>query len=202
MNRHPILASPATPRLAGAARRHRRGFTLMELMITIAIAAILVGLSASPMSQLFASNRVQTEASSFVADLMYARSEAIRRGQGVSVCASSNGSTCLAANTWQSGWIVFSDATQCSTVPTTAQTPLRVRPSFKAGDTFKVTFPTTSSNSCVSFNRDGLATNLGAGKVYFAAKNATPSTTTTRCVTVELGGRVSTVSNAMDSTCS
>lgn len=201
MNRPPILASPATPRLAGASRRRRHGFTLLELMVTVAVAAILVGLSASPMSRMFASNRVQTEASGLVADLMYARSEAVRRGQGVTVCASSDGSSCVGTNTWQNGWIVIADATQCSAVPSGAQTPLRVRATFKGTDTLKAVFPTTATNSCVSFNRDGLATNLGATKVLFGAKTVPASTSTTRCVSVELGGRVTTVTNATDSSC-
>lgn len=170
-------------------------------MVTLAVAAILIGLAASPMSQMISSNRVQTEASSFVSDLVFARSEAIKRGQGVTVCASSDGSTCSGANTWQTGWIVISDTTQCSSVPPGTQVPVRVRAKFKGSDTLKAAVPTGSTNSCVSFNRDGFAVNMGSSKVYFATKTVPAVTSMTRCVAVDLGGRVTTVTNAADSSC-
>ncbi len=204
MNRNLPSASIAASPTERAARRCRRGFTLIELMVVIAIAAILVGLSASPISKMFQANRVQTEGSSFVGDLMFARSEAIKRGQGVSVCASSDGATCLNKNTWNSGWIVFSDTTQCSpSTPTGTQTPLRVRAGFKGGDTFAASYPASFVNNCVSFNRDGFASNLGGNaKVLFTLHASPASNLTTRCIAVNLTGRITTVTNSLDSTCS
>ncbi len=185
----------------GAQRSREQGFTLIELMVTIAIAVILTGLAAAPMSKMFASNRVQTEASSFVSDLMLARAEAVKRGQGVSLCASSNGTTCLGTNTWNSGWIIYPDATQCNPAPTpstTIATPIRVRKSFKGSDTLVAKAPAT--NACVSFNREGFASNLGTATLVFTLHTSDNATQATRCVAIGLGGRVSTLTTS-DSSC-
>ena len=185
----------------GAQRSRERGFTLIELMVTIAIAVILTGLAASPMSKMFASNRVQTEASSFVSDLMLARAEAVKRGQGVSLCPSSNGTTCLGTNTWNSGWIIYPDPTQCNPAPTSSTaiaTPIRVRAAFKGSDTLVATAPAT--NTCVSFNREGFASNLGGASVVFTLHTSPSVAQATRCVAVGLGGRISTLTTS-DSTC-
>jgi type IV fimbrial biogenesis protein FimT len=188
--------------LRGRAQRAReRGFTLIELLVTIAIAVILTGLAASPMSKMFASNRVQTEASSFVGDLMLARTEAVKRGQGVSLCASADGATCLGTNTWNSGWIIFPDTTQCNPAPgpsTSIAAALRVRAAFKGSDTLVAKAPAT--NACVSFNREGFASNLGSATVVFTLHTSDSATQATRCVSIGLGGRVSTLTTA-DPTC-
>ena len=204
MNRHLLSASIAASLTERAVRLRRRGFTLIELLVVIAIAAILTGLAAPSISKMFQTNRVQTEGSGFVSDLMFARSEAIKRGQGVSVCASADGASCSNSNTWNTGWIVFSDTTQCSpSTPTGTQTPLRVRTGFKGSDTFTASYPTTFVNNCVSFNRDGFASNLGGNaKVLFTLHASPVSTLTTRCVAVNLTGRITTVTNSSDSTCS
>jgi type IV fimbrial biogenesis protein FimT len=199
MSSHPSPAS-TTMTLRGGARRFRgQGFTLIELMVTIAIAVILTGLAASPMSKMFDSNRVQTEASSFVSDLMLARAEAVKRGQGVSLCASSNGTTCLGTNTWNSGWIIYSDPTQCNPAPgpsTTIGAVIRVRKPFKGSDTLVATAPAT--NACVSFNREGFASS--GGNVVYTLHTSPTVAKATRCVAVGLGGRVSTLTTS-DASC-
>ena len=88
-----------------------QGFTLIELMVTLALAAIVLGLAVPSVSNMIRSNSVISLNNEIVADLQYARSEAIKRNLPVVVCASTNGTSCVgsATNTWDSGWIVFVD---------------------------------------------------------------------------------------------
>ncbi len=85
----------------------KRGFTLLELIVTVALAAILLGLAIPSFTGLFERNRLATVANSLVGDLMTARAEAIKRNVTVSICHSNDGSSCGGA--WKDGRIVFLD---------------------------------------------------------------------------------------------
>ncbi len=163
------------------------GFTLIELMVVVALIALLSLVAAPSMQKVFKSNRVQTEAASFVGDLMLARTEAVRRGQSVSACVSSDGATCLGANTWQSGWILFSDSAAACAGPASPDVPIRVRKAFNGTDTMVASL---ASTSCVTFNREGFTNNLGTATVTFTLHTADNLQAATRCVAVDLGGRL------------
>ena len=62
-----------------------RGFTLIELMITVAMLAVLLGIAAPSFARMLASNRMATQTNDFIAALNLARMEAVRRGQSVSI---------------------------------------------------------------------------------------------------------------------
>ncbi len=89
--------------------RGARGFSLVELMITVAIAAILLALAFPSFTNLIRSNRVTSATNELVATIMLARTEAIRSPGGAAVCTSSDGASCDAAGNWNTGWIVFRD---------------------------------------------------------------------------------------------
>lgn len=98
--------------------RKVRGFTLLEVVVVMAIIAILTALAAPGFTALIQSNAVSGNVNTFMADLRYARSEAIRRGSAVIMCRSdlpeAAAPTCGAGsgpggNGWVSGWIIFED---------------------------------------------------------------------------------------------
>lgn len=97
-------ASAAVARI-GASRM--RGFTLIEMLMTMAIAAILLTIGIPSFRYVTNSNRIAGELNGLLGDLQFARAEAIKEGRTVTVCVSSDGANCANSTTWQSGWIVF-----------------------------------------------------------------------------------------------
>ena len=92
--------------------RLQRGFTMIELMITIMVLGLVLGLGVPGFRDLVLNNRQASAVNELVTALQLARSEAITRNvaapSAVSVCASNDGAAC--AGTWSDGWIVFNDA--------------------------------------------------------------------------------------------
>ncbi len=88
--------------------KRENGFALMELMVVLAIAAILLSLAA-PALQTFSNNAKQTGAiNDFISSMHLARNTAITTNARVTMCASSDGATCETV-AWNSGWILFRD---------------------------------------------------------------------------------------------
>lgn len=81
------------------------GFTLIELMVTITIAAILMGLAVPSFTSVIISNRLTTITNELITTINLARSEAVKRGQQVTITR--NGST---SGVWDGGWILFVDS--------------------------------------------------------------------------------------------
>ncbi|WP_152225376.1 GspH/FimT family pseudopilin [Pseudomonas sp. SCB32] len=89
-------------------RRASKGFTLLELMVTIAVAAVLLSLAVPSFTDATLSGKLTASANDLVAGVALGRSEAIKRNAVTSMCVSSNGSTCLASGGWEQGWIILS----------------------------------------------------------------------------------------------
>lgn len=85
------------------------GFTLIELMITILVGAVLLALAVPSFDAVRNSGRINGQANEFVATLQLARMEAIRRNARVVVCPSTNGTSCAGATANWQGWVAFVD---------------------------------------------------------------------------------------------
>src|ERR1700692_469062 len=88
------------------------GFTMFELVMVMTIVAIIAAIGFPHFKYVTASNRISSEINGLLADLRFARTEAIKEGLPVTVCASANQQTCdgsANAGSWTSGWIIFSD---------------------------------------------------------------------------------------------
>lgn len=95
--------------------RATNGFTLIELVATLVIAGILVALAAPRFSDLVLGDRLTSQANELVLDLNIARSEAIKRGEAVTVCKQDPAQTAAKCNTvtgatWSGGWVTFMDS--------------------------------------------------------------------------------------------
>lgn len=89
--------------------KHPGGFSLVELLIVFALAAILLGMAAPSFSALIASNRLTGHINHLAGHLNYARSEAIKNRNNVIVCKSPDGMNCNNSSHWEEGWIIFVD---------------------------------------------------------------------------------------------
>ncbi|MFZ5655911.1 MAG: GspH/FimT family pseudopilin [Pseudomonadota bacterium] len=90
--------------------RNARGFTLLELMITVAVLAVALGVGGPSIDALLEHTRTTRTLHLATAAMSTARMEAVRRNRPVSVCPSADGRSCRTDLVWSSGWLVFVDA--------------------------------------------------------------------------------------------
>lgn len=186
-----LVASTRRPRMASNLAASS-GFTLIELLTVITIVAILMALGVPSYQYVTNANRISGEVNGLLGDMQYARSEAIKEGQTITVCSSSNSTsgapTCSGSTSWQNGWIAFSDSNGNATVDL-GETILRVQRPFAAGDTFNA----NGGMSAVTFNREGFALNLANVTVTLHALVPNPSST--RCLKITTVGQLLTQSS-------
>ena len=163
------MKNMATPR----AWQVQRGFTLIELMVTIAVLAILLMIAVPSFNEATLGSKLGSYANSLVAGAHLARSEAIKRSGPVTLCVSSNGTSCGSGG-WEQGWIVRA----------TDGTVIQRQQALPAG--LKVT--KTGSSASLVFNPSG----VGATSAAFTVCRATPTPGgQERVVSISLTGRPS-----------
>ena len=172
-------------------RRNERGVTLLEAVVVMTIVGILAAIAIPAFTYVSNANRIAAEVNGLLGDMQFARAEAVKEGQTVTVCVSTNGTSCSANNTnWQNGWIVFSDVNGNQQVDNGTDTVLRVQSVFTSSDTFVA----NNNVAAVTFNREGFATGGGIANGAMIALHAkVPTNASTRCLSVTLVGLVSVV---------
>lgn len=88
------------------------GFTLVELLITLAVGIIVIGIGVPSFLSLAASNHQSSEINTFVRHLALARSYAVKTGRDHVLCPSSDLLSCLDATRWDEGFILFEDTNE------------------------------------------------------------------------------------------
>lgn len=105
--------------------RSQRGFTLIELMVTVAVLAIIAGIAIPSFNDQIRNNRSLTFGEEFAAALNYTRSEAVKRGQPVSLCPS-NATQTDCGDDWTEGWLAVVDSNGAASSSVTVAELLRV----------------------------------------------------------------------------
>lgn len=139
-------------RFSGQFRRFN-GFTLTELMVTLVVAGILIMVGVPSFRNIIQNARLSTQANDLLTDIAYARSEAIKRGQPVTLCRRSAppSATCntAAGTSWTNGWVIFLDTNGNGQVDTTApaEEVLRLHASIEGGNTVTAEILGTASGT-------------------------------------------------------
>ncbi|RKJ96377.1 GspH/FimT family pseudopilin [Alicycliphilus denitrificans] len=165
-----------------------RGFTAIELMVTVAILALLAALAAPSFTSIIERWRVQQAVESMTSTLYYARSEAVKRGGriGIQKIAQDTDGCKLASTNeeWGCGWFVFVDSDDDG--------------KWKSGEEILQTLATPANTNVVhksggtniKVDRYGMTSGLNAKGFIFSPEPAGISSSATRGICMGAGGRI------------
>lgn len=131
----------------------QQGFTLVELMMTIFIAAILMAIAVPGFQTLRQNSQQRSAIADLSATLARARTEVGARHRSVTICASSDQATCSGEVAWENGWIVFVDMDGDGAFDVGNDVMIMVHSSFPNGATIRMLGALTTR---VTYDRDGL----------------------------------------------
>lgn len=153
-------------------KKYHRGFTLVEGLIVMGIIGIMVSMGLPWFITITKSSTMTSTVNNFLADMRFARSEALRRGGGVVMCRSNapevatpkcDGNT-NATTGWQTGWIIFHDRDRDGKFQAT-DTILRVQSPITSMDS--IIDPSSSPSYSFTFSPTGRLTVATAATLNF-----------------------------------
>ena len=173
------------------------GFTLIELMVSMAVIVVLLTVGVPSFKDFVKNNRVIAETGKVIIAMQVIRSEAVKRGTRSVICASTDQATCSASTDWTTGWITFSDLNQDATLNgdgscTTEAEQLTKECILRINNPLENVTLTGGANF-VQFLPSGLAANA---PIVFTAKAVNCTKQQQRAITVTRQGRVSSAEQA------
>lgn len=186
-----------------------RGFTLVELLVGLAVFAILLGLAVPSMRDMLVRQQVRSASDALTQAMRLARSEAMRSGQGVTLCRSddptASAPTCASGGSspfdWSTGWILFKDRDLDGTIETTdGDVLLKVQNGF-------VTLGSLKGNaSTVTMQPMGIVATPNAGFSFLIEPAGIASSSSVyddiaRCLAVAKPGRVKVQAPSASANC-
>jgi len=134
------------------------GFTILELLITVALVSIVMAIAVPSMQSFTQNDRMTTNINALIGHLAYARSEAVKRSQQVSICASNDAASCSGG--WSDGWIVYIDSDADNSF-TAGEEIIKAQQALDGGNTLTA----TTIGSQVTYDNRGFVTAASVGSL-------------------------------------
>jgi type IV fimbrial biogenesis protein FimT len=179
---NPLASSDSSPDLITRLRpiaSSQRGVTLVELLVTLSIAAVVLTLAVPNFRDFLLNSRLTTQTNELSLALASAKSEAVKRGVRVTVCSRASDTSCADSTTWDNGWLVFVDNDGDGTV-NGADVVLQIGSPLTGGNTLR------STRKFVTFQNTGFSSGSQCTLRFCDARGAVEA----RGVVVSAQGRV------------
>jgi type IV fimbrial biogenesis protein FimT len=175
MSRNTIPSKPA------------RGFSIVELVVTLAVAAVLLAAAIPSFQSVIRSNRMSSQANELVTAFTLARSEAVKRNGTIAVCSADTSTSPPTCGTdWAEGTMVFADA-DGDGVHDTGEEIVRVFRAINPDDSITAT---PSTVNVVQFTGRGMTTLTGALQLQLEPGDCETDEQIRRDFTLDTNGRV------------
>ena len=164
-----------------------RGFSLIEVMVTVGILGVLAALAGPSFQPLIAKWRVLQTVDNMKSTIYYARSEAVKRGGSLGVEKAKNVGSCTLAGTnqeWGCGWFVFVDNNGNGKWNGGAEILQTISPPIN------VNVMHTSGSSNIKVDRYGMMSGLNAKGFAFTPEPTSITSSATRSLCMSSGGRI------------